>query len=84
MSSPQSYTVHGMSCGGCAGKVADAAASVPGVTATDVELATDTVRVTGSGVEPDVVRRNHRRRLPGRLSSHPTGPRPRGRQREDT
>ena len=41
------YTVQGMTCSGCATKVTTAVAQVPGVGATDVDLATGTLTVTG-------------------------------------
>jgi copper chaperone len=45
--SSSTYVVTGMTCGGCASKVKTAVASVPGVSAVDVELATGQVTVTG-------------------------------------
>jgi copper chaperone len=44
--STSTYTVTGMTCGGCAGNVRKAVEGVPGVTAVDVELATGQVTVT--------------------------------------
>jgi copper chaperone CopZ len=50
------YAVQGMTCSSCATKVGAAVRQVPGVSATDVDLASGTVTVTGPGVERDAVR----------------------------
>lgn len=47
MSNTDSYTIQGMTCGGCAGKVTAAIDLVPGVSGTDVDIATRTVTVGG-------------------------------------
>ena len=56
MSDTTEYTVHGMTCSGCATKVSTAVNQVPGVVATDVDLATGTVRVTGLDAKDTAVR----------------------------
>lgn len=50
------YTVQGMTCSSCATKVSAAVNQVPGVLATDVDLATGTLKVTGPSVEGAAVR----------------------------
>ena len=49
------YRVVGMTCGHCTTAVADQIASVGGVVAVDVDLATKLVRVHGTGVDPAAV-----------------------------
>lgn len=56
MSTTDTYTIQGMTCGGCAGKVTAAIAEVPGVSGTDVDIATRTVTVTGTGFDDIAVR----------------------------
>jgi copper chaperone len=56
MSESSNYTVHGMTCGGCATKVSTAVNQVPGVTAADVDLATGTLQVRGVAIDHDAVR----------------------------
>lgn len=56
MSSTDTYTIQGMTCGGCAGKVTAAIAEVPGVSGTDVDIATRTVTVTGNDFDDIAVR----------------------------
>lgn len=51
MSDINEYRVQGMTCSGCATKVTAAVSRVPGVVATDVDLATGRVRVTGRAVD---------------------------------
>jgi copper chaperone CopZ len=55
MSGINEYTVQGMTCSSCATKVDAAVSQVPGVIATDVDLATGTLKVTGD-VEDIAVR----------------------------
>jgi copper chaperone CopZ len=45
------YTVQGMTCGGCAKKVASAVQGVVPGAATDVDLPTGTLTVTGEGLD---------------------------------
>ena len=49
-------TVHGMTCASCATKVSSAVEQVPGVTGTEVDLATGALRVRGADVDLDAVR----------------------------
>lgn len=56
MSDINEYTVQGMTCSSCATKVSTAVTQVPGVIATDVDLATGTLTVTGPDVEDTAVR----------------------------
>ena len=42
------FVVQGMTCGGCAGKVARAVEALDGVSETDVDLATGTLTVVGT------------------------------------
>ncbi|TNM37658.1 heavy-metal-associated domain-containing protein [Nocardioides albidus] len=56
MSDINEYTVQGMTCSSCATKVSAAVTQVPGVVATDVDLATGTLKVTGPDVEDTAVR----------------------------
>lgn len=56
MSDTTSYTVQGMTCSSCATKVSDAVTQVPGVTDTDVDLATGTLNVTGTDPDDAAVR----------------------------
>lgn len=56
MSDTTEYTVQGMTCGGCATKVSTAVNQVPGVTATEVDLATGTLKVTGPGAQDTAIR----------------------------
>ena len=56
MNNSTTYTVLGMTCGGCAAKVTDAVTRVAGVTDTDVDLATGTLTAAGPGVDDDAVR----------------------------
>jgi copper ion binding protein len=44
--------VHGMSCGHCVSAITTAVSALPGVAGVDVDLATGTVRVSGT---PDAV-----------------------------
>jgi Cu+-exporting ATPase len=55
MSGINEYTVQGMTCSSCATKVDAVVSQVPGVIATDVDLATGTLKVTGE-VEDIAVR----------------------------
>jgi copper chaperone len=50
------YTVHGMTCGSCSAKVTGAVNQIPGVTGTDVDLATGTLTVEGPDADADAVR----------------------------
>lgn len=56
MSDINRYTVQGMTCSSCATKVSTAVNQVPGVIATDVDLATGTLKVTGPDAEGGAVR----------------------------
>ncbi len=56
MSDINHYTVQGMTCTSCATKVSAAVSQVPGVLATDVDLATGTLKVTGPDVDDTEVR----------------------------
>lgn len=49
-------TVHGMTCSSCASKVSAAVGQVAGVTGTEVDLATGTLRARGADVDQDAVR----------------------------
>jgi len=49
-------TVQGMTCTSCATKVSSAVEQVPGVTGTEVDLATGTLWVRGADVDEDAVR----------------------------
>jgi copper chaperone len=57
MSDITEYTVKGMTCTSCATKVSSAVNQVPGVIATDVDLATGTLKVTGANIKDPAVRR---------------------------
>jgi Cu+-exporting ATPase len=50
------YTVQGMTCGGCATKVAKALIDVSGVTDATVDLSSGTVTVAGENVNDQAVR----------------------------
>lgn len=52
--STSTYTVEGMTCGCCAGKVTSAAAEVTGVENTDVDVATGRLTVTGEVDEAEL------------------------------
>jgi len=56
MSTNNTYTIQGMTCGSCAAKVSGAVSQVPGVTDTDVDLATGTLTVTGPDIDDAAVR----------------------------
>ncbi|KRB73126.1 hypothetical protein ASE01_20355 [Nocardioides sp. Root190] len=56
MSDTNEYAVQGMTCSSCATKVSAAVSQVVGVIATDVDLATGTLKVTGPAVEDTEVR----------------------------
>lgn len=56
MSDITEYTVQGMTCSSCATKVSTAVNQVPGVTTTDVDLATGTLKVTGPGAQDAAIR----------------------------
>ncbi|RIJ67800.1 heavy-metal-associated domain-containing protein [Nakamurella silvestris] len=56
MSTNSTYTVQGMTCGSCAGKVTAAVAEVSGVTGTDVDIATGTLTVAGEEYTDTAVR----------------------------
>ncbi|NRQ39912.1 heavy-metal-associated domain-containing protein [Nonomuraea sp. NN258] len=47
--SSSTYTVSGMTCGGCVGTVKSEVAKVAGVTAVEVELGSGRLTVTGDG-----------------------------------
>ncbi|MEO3781777.1 heavy metal-associated domain-containing protein [Actinocorallia sp. B10E7] len=49
MSSTATYTVSGMTCGGCASKVRERVGRVTGVTGVEVDLGARRVTVTGAG-----------------------------------
>ena len=53
MSSSTTYTVGGMTCGGCAGKVKGLFGGVAGVTGVEVDLPTGRVTVTGAAPVDD-------------------------------
>ncbi|EOM76416.1 heavy-metal-associated domain-containing protein [Rhodococcus rhodnii] len=56
-SSDNTYTVSGMTCGGCAGKVTVAVERIPGVLGVDVDLAVGGITLTTDGaVGDDAVR----------------------------
>lgn len=48
MSTTSTYHVTGMTCGGCAGKVAGHVEQIPGVSAVDTDVPTGRITVTGS------------------------------------
>ena len=48
MSNTATYTVAGMTCNGCVGKVTNAVTDVAGVEDVDVDVATGTLEVVGS------------------------------------
>lgn len=56
MSTTSTYTVQGMTCGSCATRVTGAVSQVTGVTETDVDLTTGTVKVSGPDVDDAAVR----------------------------
>lgn len=56
MSDITEYTVQGMTCTSCATKISSAVDQVPGVITTDVDLATGTLKVTGSDAKDTAVR----------------------------
>ncbi len=56
MSDINEYTVQGMTCSSCATKVSTAVQQLPGVVATDVDLANGTLKVAGPAVNPTAVR----------------------------
>lgn len=56
MSDITEYTIPSMTCSGCATKVSTAVNQVPGVVATDVDLATGTLKVTGPELDDQAVR----------------------------
>lgn len=49
------YTVSGMSCGSCAGKVKAGLGELDGIDGVDIELATGRVTVTGTGSIDDAL-----------------------------
>ena len=51
----RSFALEGVTCGGCASRVAAAANEVPGVRAAEVDLATDTLSVTTAELEIETV-----------------------------
>lgn len=53
MSSTTVYTVSGMTCGGCAGKVKDRVGGIAGVSGVEVDLGSGRVTVTGAGPVDD-------------------------------
>ena len=54
--STTTYTVQGMTCTSCAGKVTGAVADIEGVEGTEVDLAAGELSVTGSAYEDRAVR----------------------------
>lgn len=56
MSDINEYTIPNMTCSSCAAKVSAAVNQVPGVVATDVDLAARILKVTGTEVEGQAVR----------------------------
>jgi copper chaperone CopZ len=50
------YTVQGMTCGGCAAKVSSAVDKVAGVTGSSVDLTTGALTVSGQGIDDLAVR----------------------------
>ncbi|WP_125776170.1 heavy-metal-associated domain-containing protein [Antribacter gilvus] len=54
--STTTYSVQGMTCGGCAAKVTGVVKQVDGVEDTSVDLAAGTVTVVGPGADHDAVR----------------------------
>ena len=56
MSDTSQYTVQGMTCSSCAAKVSNAVTEVSGVVATDVDLATGTLQVTGPELDDAAIR----------------------------
>ena len=49
------YTVQGLKCGGCVAKASAALQALPGVTAAQVDLATQTARVEGDVASAAVI-----------------------------
>jgi copper chaperone len=56
MSNIDTYTVQGMTCGNCAGKVTAAVTEIPGVSGTDIDIATGTLTVSGDSYNDAAVR----------------------------
>jgi copper chaperone len=56
MSTTNTYTVQGMTCGSCATKVTGAVNQITGVSETDVDLSTGTLTVAGPDVDDTAVR----------------------------
>ena len=56
MSDINEYTVQGMTCSSCAIKISSAVRQVSGVTATDVDIAKSTLKVTGPTADRTAVR----------------------------
>lgn len=56
MSDTNEYAVQGMTCSGCATKVTTAVNEVPGVTATEVDITTGTLKVTGPEINDHAIR----------------------------
>lgn len=55
--STNTYTVEGMTCGGCAGKVTSQVEQIPGVTDVDVDLATGGITLSAdTPVSDDAVK----------------------------
>jgi copper chaperone len=50
------YTVQGMTCSHCVLSVREEVSEVPGVSAVDVDLASDRMTVTGQDIDDDAVR----------------------------
>jgi copper chaperone CopZ len=50
------YAVEGMSCGHCAQSITDTVTRVPGVSRVEVDVAAESVRVSGHGVADGAVR----------------------------
>ncbi|ROP37259.1 heavy-metal-associated domain-containing protein [Actinosynnema sp. CA-299493] len=51
-----SINVEGMTCNSCVNKVTDAVSAVDGVEDVDVDVASGEVTVSGSQVDPEIVR----------------------------
>ncbi|MBB5803413.1 copper chaperone CopZ [Saccharothrix ecbatanensis] len=56
MNSTISITVEGMTCNSCVNKVTNAVSAVDGVEDVDVDVASGEVTVSGSQVDPEVVK----------------------------
>lgn len=69
MTTETRYTLTGLKCGGCVAKATAALQALPGVTAAQVDLATQTARVQGEVAPAAVIAALHAAGYPAELKA---------------